>query len=147
MLQTGSVTDAHSLVAGAPVTDECTQDWTLLSADIDGESLVFEAERALDTGDAQDRVFVDDTADGEDWLDCFVSHGSSSKSSHCTFCLGAQTVELVWFSRLKFAVVLLRCFPCKRGGEDACLLPRLAYGWGSRCAHQQPLDTIGIVFN
>lgn len=97
MLQTGSVTDAHSLVAGAPVTDECTQDWALLSADIDGESLVFEAERALDTGDAQDRVFVDDTADGEDWLDYVVSHGSSSNSSHCTFCLGLKRLSWCGF--------------------------------------------------
>lgn len=66
--QTGSVTDAHALVPGAPVTDECTQDWTLLSADVGSESLVFEAERALDTGDAQDRVFADDSKDGEHWL-------------------------------------------------------------------------------
>ncbi|CAM9101397.1 unnamed protein product [Ectocarpus fasciculatus] len=58
---TGNVTDAHSLVAGTPVVDECTQDWTLLSADVGSGSLVFEAERALDTGDAQDRVFEDDS--------------------------------------------------------------------------------------
>ncbi|CBJ30302.1 conserved unknown protein [Ectocarpus siliculosus] len=58
---TGNVTDAHSLVAGTPVVDECTQDWTLLSADVSSGSLVFEAERALDTGDAQDRVFEDDS--------------------------------------------------------------------------------------
>ena len=63
--QTGNVTDAHSLMAGRPVVDECTQDWTLLSAEADDESLVFEAERALDTGDAQDRAFADDTQDGE----------------------------------------------------------------------------------
>ena len=63
--QTGEVTDAHSLVAGRPVVDECTQDWTLLSAEADDESLVFEAERALDTGDAQDRAFTDDTQDGK----------------------------------------------------------------------------------
>ncbi|CAM9653269.1 unnamed protein product, partial [Scytosiphon promiscuus] len=61
----GNVTDAHALVAGTPTIDECTQDWTLLSTNVgDDGSLVFEAERALDTGDAQDRVFLDDTKDG-----------------------------------------------------------------------------------
>lgn len=47
------------------MVDECTQDWTLLSAEAGTGSLVFEAERALDTGDTQDRVFKDDTQDGE----------------------------------------------------------------------------------
>ncbi|CAM9950572.1 unnamed protein product, partial [Ectocarpus sp. 4 AP-2014] len=58
---TGDLTDAHSLVAGTPVVDECTQDWTLLSAEVGDGSLVFEAERALDTQDDQDRVFSDDS--------------------------------------------------------------------------------------
>eukprot|EP00752_Nemacystus_decipiens_P015392 g13725.t1 len=62
--ETGEITDAHSIVAGVPATDECTQDWILLSAAVSDGSLVFEAERALDTGDAQDRGFVDDTKDG-----------------------------------------------------------------------------------
>lgn len=57
--------DSHSLVAGQPIVDECTQDWTLLSAEAGNGSLVFEAERALDTGDAQDWVFTDDSQDGE----------------------------------------------------------------------------------
>ena len=48
-----------------PVIDECTQDWTLLSAEIGTDSLVFEAERSLETDDSQDRAFVDDTAEGE----------------------------------------------------------------------------------
>ncbi|CAM9245832.1 unnamed protein product, partial [Hapterophycus canaliculatus] len=61
---TGNVTDAHSLVAGMPVVDQCTQDWTLLSAEVGDGSLVLEVERALDTGDVQDRVFVDDTEEG-----------------------------------------------------------------------------------
>lgn len=34
-------------------------------ADADTDGLVFVAERALDTGDTQDRVFIDDSADGE----------------------------------------------------------------------------------
>ncbi|CAN0293249.1 unnamed protein product, partial [Ectocarpus sp. 12 AP-2014] len=61
---TGDLTDAHSLVAGTPVVDECTQDWTLLSAEVGDGSLVFEAERALDTEDDQDRVFSDDSFEG-----------------------------------------------------------------------------------
>lgn len=64
-VQTDSVTDAHAIEAGRPVKDECTQDWTLVSADVDADSLVFVAERALNTGDAQDHAFVDDSADGE----------------------------------------------------------------------------------
>ncbi|CAM9448244.1 unnamed protein product, partial [Ectocarpus sp. 4 AP-2014] len=39
------------------------QDWTLVSAEAGTDGLVFEAERALDTGDSQDHVFVDDSAD------------------------------------------------------------------------------------
>ena len=63
--QTGSVTDAHAIGPGRPGTDECKQDWTLVSADVDGDGLVFVAERALNTGDTQDCVFVDDSANGE----------------------------------------------------------------------------------
>ena len=59
------MTDAHSLEAGAPIVDECTQDWALLSAESGNGSVVFEAERALDTGDVQDRVFIDDSEYGE----------------------------------------------------------------------------------
>ncbi|CAM9357678.1 unnamed protein product, partial [Ascophyllum nodosum] len=60
----GSITDAHAIVAGTPVTDVCTQDWTLLSAEKGTIGLVFEAERALETGDSQDRAFTDDSAEG-----------------------------------------------------------------------------------
>ena len=70
--QTGEVTDAHSLEAGTPIVDECTQDWTLLAAEARDGSLVFEAERALDTGDAQDWVFTDDSGDGERETHCVV---------------------------------------------------------------------------
>lgn len=48
-----------------PVTDECTQDWSLLSGGVSTDGLVFEAQRSLDTGDPQDRVFIDDSADGQ----------------------------------------------------------------------------------
>lgn len=64
-MQTGNVTDAHAIEPGRPVMDECTQDWTLISADVDADSLVFVAERTLNTGDPQDYVFIDDSADGE----------------------------------------------------------------------------------
>lgn len=62
--QTDSVTDAHSIIPGRPVTDECNQDWNLLFAEADGDGLVFEVERALDTGDTQDRAFGNDSVDG-----------------------------------------------------------------------------------
>ena len=73
-VQTGNVTDAHAIEAGAPITDECTQDWTLVSSEVDADSLVFVAERALNTGDTQDHVFVDDSADGEC---CVTTKGNS----------------------------------------------------------------------
>ena len=47
------------------MTDECSQDWTLLSAETREDGLVFEVERSLDTGDVQDRIFTDDTVEGE----------------------------------------------------------------------------------
>lgn len=47
------------------MTDECSQDWTLLSAETRADGLVFEVERSLDTGDVQDRIFADDTVEGE----------------------------------------------------------------------------------
>lgn len=50
--------------AGMPVTDECTQDWTIVSEEVGADGLIFEAERALDTGDSQDRVFADDSLEG-----------------------------------------------------------------------------------
>ena len=62
--QTDNVTDAHALEPGPPATDECTQDWALLSSEVDADSLVFEAERALNTGDTQDHLFVDDSTEG-----------------------------------------------------------------------------------
>lgn len=65
LLQADEVTDAHAIESGRPVTDECTQDWTLVSSEVDADSLVFEAERALSTGDTQDHLFIDDSADGE----------------------------------------------------------------------------------
>ncbi|CAM9180093.1 unnamed protein product [Ectocarpus sp. 4 AP-2014] len=74
---TGNLTDAHSLVADTPVVDECSQDWTLLSAEVGNGSLVFEAERALDTGDDQDRVFSDDSFDGAQPTRLLAARGDS----------------------------------------------------------------------
>lgn len=48
-----------------PIVDECTQDWTLVSADIDGDGMVVFVERPLDTSDAQDWAFVDDSVEGD----------------------------------------------------------------------------------
>lgn len=64
-MQTGNITDAYSIASGTPVSDDCTQDWMLLSAEVGSDGLVFEVERALDTGDYQDRVFVDDSVEGD----------------------------------------------------------------------------------
>ena len=58
-----------------PVTDECTQDWTLLSAEVGADGLIFEVERALDTDDSQDRVFADDSVEGDPiWHGCDTNH-------------------------------------------------------------------------
>ncbi|CBJ33480.1 conserved unknown protein [Ectocarpus siliculosus] len=51
--------------------------WTLLSAEVGNGSLVFEAERALDTGDDQDRVFSDDSLDGTQPTRVLVAWGDS----------------------------------------------------------------------
>lgn len=47
------------------MTDECTEDWTLLSANADAGAFVFEVERAFDTGDTQDHIIADDSFEGE----------------------------------------------------------------------------------
>jgi len=58
-----TVFDAHVLddPAAGPVRDDC-QNWRLTNStvDADGGFIVFEVERALDTGDAWDRVFIHD---------------------------------------------------------------------------------------
>lgn len=74
-MQTGNVTDAHAITSGKPTTDECTQDWTLVSAEVGTDGLVFEAERALDTGDSQDRAIVDDSEDGKPLVDSMSCEG------------------------------------------------------------------------
>lgn len=47
------------------MVDECSQDWTLVSAEVGSDGLVFEAVRPLETTDPQDRVLVDDTVEGK----------------------------------------------------------------------------------
>ncbi|CAM9820581.1 unnamed protein product, partial [Ectocarpus sp. 13 AM-2016] len=49
----------------------------LLSADVSSGGLVFEAERALDTGDAQDRVFQGDSLDGRTTSSLLAAWGDS----------------------------------------------------------------------
>ena len=72
-----------------PVTDECTQDWTLLSAEIGTDGLVFEAERLLETDDFQDRAFLDDSAEG-------YNFAASTKSAHEIFHLSKFIVWTPW---------------------------------------------------
>ncbi|CAM9357906.1 unnamed protein product, partial [Ascophyllum nodosum] len=78
----GSITDAHAIVAGTPVTDVCTQDWTLLSAEKGTGGLVFEAERALETGDSQDRAFTDDSAEGASPTTLIAAWGNTESISY-----------------------------------------------------------------
>jgi hypothetical protein len=54
--------DAHVLQDLYPIEDDC-QNWELLHGIIEGGFVIFEAIRQLDTGDLQDRTFVDDS----DW--------------------------------------------------------------------------------
>lgn len=56
------VRDAHVLEARFPVTDDC-QDWTLVDVHENGEFLIVEVSRLLDTGDLQDRAFMDDSSE------------------------------------------------------------------------------------
>jgi hypothetical protein len=51
--------DSYNLEDRGPLSDDC-QDWTLTSSATDGGFLIFEANRAFDTGDAQDRVIIPD---------------------------------------------------------------------------------------
>ncbi|CAM9974997.1 unnamed protein product [Ascophyllum nodosum] len=78
----GSITDAHAIVAGTPVTDVCTQDWTLLSAEKGTDGLVFEVERALETGDSQDRAFTDDSAEGASSTTLIAAWGNTESISY-----------------------------------------------------------------
>ncbi|CAM9963515.1 unnamed protein product, partial [Ascophyllum nodosum] len=76
------ITGAHALVAGTPVTDECTQDWSLVSAEVGTDGLVFEAERALNTGDSQDRVFADDSVEGASPTTLIAAWGDTESISY-----------------------------------------------------------------
>jgi DOMON domain len=60
--QPDDILDAHVLTQRVPVLDEC-QDWVLTSSQIDLEEgfMMIEVNRALDTGDLQDRRIVNDT--------------------------------------------------------------------------------------
>lgn len=51
---TNTLTDAYAIEYVAPKTDD-SQDWLLIHSQTDGNIIIFEAERLLDTGDAMDR--------------------------------------------------------------------------------------------
>jgi hypothetical protein len=51
--------DSYNLETRWPLSDDC-QDWTLTSSATDGGFLIFEANRAFDTGDGQDRAIIPD---------------------------------------------------------------------------------------
>ena len=59
---TKTLTDHHAVKYAKPILDNC-QDWSLLNSVIDSSApfILFEATRALDTGDDQDRVIADDS--------------------------------------------------------------------------------------
>jgi len=56
---TDSLMDGHILDKRLVLPDDC-QDWTLVNSTSDGGFLIFEAVRALDTGDSQDRPVLQD---------------------------------------------------------------------------------------
>lgn len=57
-----NLVDAHvGRDNGMPLTDLC-QNWELLRSVSDGEFIIFEAERPLNTGDSQDRPILDDSS-------------------------------------------------------------------------------------
>lgn len=64
-MKAGSITDANTITAGMAIMDVCTQDWRLVSAEVGADGLILEVERALDTGDSLDRVFVNDSIEGD----------------------------------------------------------------------------------
>ncbi|CAM9153832.1 unnamed protein product [Sphacelaria rigidula] len=78
----GILTDAHAHESGTPIVDECSQDWTLLSAEVGDTGLVFEAERSLETSDTQDRSLVDDTVEGTNPTRLIAAWGSQDSVSY-----------------------------------------------------------------
>ena len=57
-----SLTDMHALAYATPIVDTC-QDWDLVNSTVDTDDgiLIFEASRAVNTGDLQDREVKDDS--------------------------------------------------------------------------------------
>ena len=51
--------DSYNLEDRGPLSDD-NQDWKLTSSATDGGFLIFEANRAFDTGDGQDRAIIPD---------------------------------------------------------------------------------------
>jgi hypothetical protein len=55
------LSDSYILEERVPVKDDC-QNWSLLNSKVEGDFLIFEATRLLNTGDPQDRVIMNDAA-------------------------------------------------------------------------------------
>lgn len=61
--ETGELVDSYVLDQSVmPIPDDC-QSWTLINSITEGGFVIFEAERLLDTGDSQDRAFLDDSSE------------------------------------------------------------------------------------
>ena len=75
--------DAHALSYATPIVDIC-QDWELLSSWVDmaDHVTIFEAKRALDTKDLQDRVIVDDSSISESPHPIIVAWGDSESYTY-----------------------------------------------------------------
>jgi len=53
------VQDMYAMAYERPIVDECN-DWKLVSSTVEGEFLIAQVQRKLDTGDTQDRRIIDD---------------------------------------------------------------------------------------
>eukprot|EP00545_Synedropsis_sp_CCMP1620_P013501 CAMPEP_0119023262 /NCGR_PEP_ID=MMETSP1176-20130426/29606_1 /TAXON_ID=265551 /ORGANISM="Synedropsis recta cf, Strain CCMP1620" /LENGTH=578 /DNA_ID=CAMNT_0006978305 /DNA_START=45 /DNA_END=1778 /DNA_ORIENTATION=- len=90
-----------------PFPDDC-QSWTLIDSIVEGGFVIFEATRLLDTGDTQDRPFLDDssvlipaTRVIAAWGDTSTTsfHGSNTARSSLRF-FGDATDEIAAFERV-----------------------------------------------
>lgn len=80
--ETNQLVDSYVLdVAGMPSPDQC-QSWTLLNSTVKTNFIVFEATRLLDTGDSQDRIFIDDSGTLIPPTRVLAAWGDSSEPSY-----------------------------------------------------------------
>lgn len=75
-----SVVDTHALANAKPIVDDC-QDWELIDSVIDTSDniIIFEAKRAIDTGDAQDRALKNDSMVGTPSHRVIVAWGDTTE--------------------------------------------------------------------